>query len=49
MKKIKAIALKALSKIRPKLIMKALLIIAIYLLVPTIMFLVYGRLVGPDI
>ena len=49
MKKIEAIALKALSKIGPKLIMKALLIIAIYLLVPTIMFLVYGRLVGPDI
>ena len=49
MKKIKAIALKALSKIRPKLIMKALLIIVIYLLVPTIMYLAYGGLVGSGI
>lgn len=49
MKKIKAIALKTLSKIRPKLIMKALLIIVIYLLVPTIMYLAYGGLVGSGI
>lgn len=49
MKKIKAITLKALSRIKPKLIMKALLIVVIYFLVPTIMYLAYDRLVGPDI
>lgn len=49
MKKIKAIALKAFSKIRPRLIMKALLIVVIYLFIPTMMYLAYYKLVGSDI
>lgn len=49
MRKLKAVARKILSKIRPILIAKFLLVAALYLFVPTITYLIYGRLTGPDI
>lgn len=49
MMKIKVVAIEALSWIMSRLSLKSLLTVIIYFLVPLIVYLVYGRLVGSDI